>query len=329
MSVTSRTVLVTGGAGYLGRITAELLGQNGYQAILLDNFSTGHRDCVQGLPYFEVELTHLSEVETIFSKVGSVHAVVHFAAKALVPESVADPALYFRNNLLATLNIAEMCVRFRVPHVLHSSSCSVYGIPSEIPIRETSVPAPITPYGESKLLAERMLGQYRRHKGLNALNLRYFNPGGAVGHFGERHVPETHLVPKIVQAFLNNEPIVIYGDDYETPDGTCIRDFLHVADLAEAHVCALAWMEKNPTSPIEVLNLGAGKGASVKSVIRQAEKLFGKAIPLVVEPRRAGDPPVLVADISRATALLGWTPQHSLEDILSDHLRWEKGQKGT
>lgn len=324
-----KVVIITGGAGYLGRCVAEVVHREGYTPVIVDNFSNSRepRDCAFAV--HRLELCDLDATREVWRKY-RVHGVIHFAARALVSESVAHPELYFRNNLMATLSVAQASLETGVRFVVHSSSCAVYGVPTEVPIPESHPQAPITPYGESKRMAEWMLLNYVRHKNLRMMNLRYFNPAGSLddGRLGEAHEPETHLVPNVVRNALDGKAISIFGDDYPTPDGTCIRDFIHVEDLATAHVAALRYLE-NPANPqLDAVNVGVGRGVSVKEIIAAAERVFERKLETKIFPRRPGDPPMLVAEASLVRRALGWAPKRSVEDMLRSHLAFEKRRRG-
>jgi UDP-glucose-4-epimerase GalE len=322
MNAAASKIIVTGGAGYLGRCMVDRLQANGLAPVIFDNFSTGHRDRVEGVECIEVDLADAHQAAEAFNRVGEVRAVIHFAAKALVGESCQQPAVYFKNNLLATIHTADLCVKHRIPSLIHSSSCSVYGVPQEIPITEEAPHQPLSPYGETKSVAERLLHQMHRHQGLKVLNLRYFNPGGSLGgKFGEHHEPETHLIPRVVSSLLQDAVIEIFGDDYPTPDGTCIRDFIHVSDLVDAHLRAINVLESGREIP-QALNVGTGQGVSVRQLIQCAEKVLDRKARVDIRPRRPGDAPKLVASGERAKAVLGWAPKLSLEDIIKDHYLW-------
>ncbi|MCB0417151.1 MAG: UDP-glucose 4-epimerase GalE [Bdellovibrionaceae bacterium] len=322
-----KTILVTGGAGYIGRCTAYVLAQNGYQPVLIDNFSTGRRAMVGELTCFDLDLTDRKSTLEAFRKSQDVVGVIHLAAKALVGESVEKPYEYLRNNFLSTLNVAEAAAMSGVC-VLHSSSCAVYGVPEKLPILETTPRSPVSPYGAAKAMAEDVLAQFVRHKGLRALNLRYFNPAGSMGNgqYGELHEPETHLIPNVVGAFLGGKPIRVFGSDFPTPDGTCVRDYIHIEDLVGAHLVALEKLLAPGSLKVESLNIGSGKGVSVKEVLEAASSVLGGKVPHEMAPRRAGDPAELVADIAQAKAILGWEPKKSLNDMIRDHHQWVTGR---
>src|SRR5215469_12855316 len=307
----SQSVLVTGGAGYIGSHACKVLARAGRHPVVFDNLSRGHRGAVRWGPLVEGDLADraglVAAIET-----HRVSAVMHFAAYAYVGESVADPASYYRNNLVGTLSLLEAMRETRVEKIVFSSTCATYGIPEVVPIRETAPQLPVNPYGETKLAIERALHWYGEAYGLRSVSLRYFNAAGAdpEGEIGELHEPETHLVPLVLQtALAQRSHVDIYGTDYPTPDGTAVRDYTHVEDLAEAHLRALEHLRAGGDSM--AINLGAGRGHSVREVIAAAEAVCGRAIPWREAARRPGDPPMLVADPSRATEQLGWRAHYS------------------
>lgn len=325
MITQERTIFLTGGAGYIGSCLAAHLGNLGYHPIILDNFSTSLRNNETNFPVKEVDLTDPLALKIVWNELPSPGAVIHLAAKALVGESVTHPENYFRNNINAALNVAELASQTKGCVFVHSSSCAIYGIPETLPIQESSPKNPISPYGMSKWMVEQMLDQFREWRKLPLAHLRYFNPSGAMTHkgiwYGESHVPETHLIPLVIQNAQTTGKIPVFGTDYPTPDGTCIRDFIHIEDLCEAHRLALEHLRQNP-SQNESFNLGFGKGISVKEVVTTTSQVLGK--PLQIEPlkRRLGDPPVLFADNRMAKQILGWSPKHSLESMIQSHLSW-------
>jgi UDP-arabinose 4-epimerase len=323
----SQSVLVTGGAGYIGSHACKILARAGYQPVVFDNLSRGHRQAVRWGPLVEGDLADRERL-VMALQTHSVSAVVHFAAYAYVGESVADPALYYRNNLAGTLSLLEAMRAARVDKIVFSSTCATYGIPEGIPIRETAPQLPVNPYGETKLAIERALRWYGEAYDLRSVSLRYFNAAGAdsEGEIGERHEPETHLVPLVLQAALGQRShIDIYGSDYPTADGTAIRDYIHVEDLAEAHLRALEHLCSGRESA--ALNLGTGRGHSVREVITAAETVSGRAVPWRNAARRAGDPPILVADPSLAAKRLGWRAQRSdLDTIIGTALAWHESR---
>jgi UDP-arabinose 4-epimerase len=318
-----KKILVTGGAGYIGSHTCKALKASGYEPVVFDNLVYGHREAVR---WGELVVGDLKDPEAIAAVIAEhrPEAVIHFAAYAYVGESVTDPAKYYANNVVGTLNLLEAMRAQGVDRIVFSSTCATYGVPESVPIRETTPQNPINPYGASKLMIERVLKDYDHAYALRSVALRYFNASGADpdGEIGEGHDPETHLVPLVLYAAQGRIPhITVHGDDYDTPDGTCIRDYIHVADLASAHVKALQWLERGEGS--SVFNLGNGRGFSVKEVIAAAEAVTGKQIPVVYGPRRAGDPPALVADAKLAYDRLGWKPQHTeMEGIIRTAWNW-------
>jgi len=320
-----QSVLVTGGAGYIGSHACKILARAGYQPIVFDNFSRGHREAVRWGPLVEGDLADRERL-IIALETHQVTAVMHFAAYAYVGESVADPAMYYRNNLGGSLSLLEAMRATRVDKIVFSSTCATYGIPADSPIRETAIQLPVNPYGETKLAIERALRWYEQAYGLRSVSLRYFNAAGAdpEGEIGELHEPETHLVPLVLQTALGQRShIDVYGTDYPTGDGTAIRDYIHVQDLAEAHVRALEHLRAGRESA--ALNLGTGYGHSVREVIAAAEAVSGRNIPWRAAARRPGDAPVLVADASLATEQLGWRAQRSdLHTIIRTALTWHE-----
>jgi len=319
----SQSVLVTGGAGYIGSHACKVLARAGYRPVVFDNLSRGHRAAVRWGPLVEGGLAERGKLAAALER-HRVSVVMHFAAYAYVGESVADPALYYANNLGGSLSLLETMREAGVDKIVFSSTCATYGTPAEVPIRETMPQLPVNPYGETKLAIERALHWYGEAYGLRCVSLRYFNAAGAdpESEIGERHGPETHLVPLVLEAALGERPqIDIYGTDYPTPDGTAIRDYIHVQDLAEAHLRALEHLGAGRQSV--ALNLGTGRGHSVREVIRAAEAVTGKPIPCRETARRPGDPPVLVADPALASELLGWRPRVSdLDTIVRTALAW-------
>jgi UDP-arabinose 4-epimerase len=318
-----KSVLVTGGAGYIGSHACKVLARAGHLPVVFDNLSRGHREAVRWGPLVEGDLADRTRLAAALEE-HRVSAVMHFAAFAYVGESVTDPALYYRNNLGGTLSLLEAMREAAVDKIVFSSTCATYGSPDKVPISENAPQRPVNPYGETKLAIERALHWYGQAYGLRSVSLRYFNAAGADrdGEIGELHEPETHLVPLVLQAALGRRPqIDIYGADYPTPDGTAIRDYIHVQDLAEAHLRALEHLSAGRESA--ALNLGTGRGHSVREVIRVAEAVSGRRIAWRDTARRPGDPPVLVADPSLAAKLLGWRARVSdLETIMRTALAW-------
>jgi UDP-glucose-4-epimerase GalE len=320
-------VLVTGGAGYIGSQTAKALAQAGHEPVVLDDLSTGHRAAVKWGPFIEGDLGNKELLEKIF-KEHRIEAVLHFAASLLVGESMVNPQKYFWNNVVGTLVLLDTMKARKVKPIVFSSSAATYGNPEKVPITEDHPQRPVNPYGESKLCMERAIRWYGAAYGLRGVALRYFNAAGAdlEGELGEEHDPESHLLPLVVQAALGQHPAVeIYGTDYPTPDGTAIRDFIHVVDLADAHVRALDYLVAGGEST--ELNLGTGQGHSVREVVSSVGKLCDGRVPANDGPRRAGDPAVLVADPTKAQQLLGWHPQNSdLDTIIQSAWKWHSSK---
>ncbi len=313
-------VLVTGGAGYIGSHTARQLARRGHRVRVYDNLSTGHRFLAAG---FEMVVGDVGDASTLAPALRGIDAVLHFAAHAYVGESVAHPRKYFENNLRSGLSLLNVVLDSGIRYFVFSSSCAVYGIPKQIPIREDALREPVNPYGASKLAIEFVLDAYNKAYGLSSVSLRYFNAAGADegGEIGEMHDPETHLIPCALEAAAGlRSELTIYGDDYDTPDGTCIRDYVHVNDLAEAHVLALEYLVDGGAST--AINLGTGEGKSIKELVTTIEAATGTKIPTRVAPRRLGDPPVLVADASRAREVLNWKPSLTITNIISSSWNW-------
>ncbi|MDF2959122.1 MAG: UDP-glucose 4-epimerase [Paenibacillus sp.] len=318
-------VLVTGGAGYIGSHTvAELLARN-EEVIVVDNLQQGHREAVLGGKLYAGDIRDAAFMDTVFQE-NEIDAVIHFAANSLVGESMQNPAKYYHNNVYGTLCLLEKMNEYGVKKIVFSSTAATYGEPENVPILETDRTLPTNAYGETKLAMEKMMRWFDTAHGIKYVSLRYFNAAGAheSGRIGEDHAPETHLIPIILQVALDQRPhISIFGEDYATPDGTCIRDYIHVTDLADAHILAVEKLRKGGDSSI--YNLGNGKGFSVKEVIEIARKVTGHPIPAVAEDRRAGDPATLVASSERTRAELGWKPRRdSLEQIIESAWAWHQ-----
>ncbi len=320
-------VLVTGGAGYIGSVTCKALARAGYLPVVYDNLCRGHRSAVKWGPLEAHDLSDGRALRAVLAK-HEINAVMHFAAYVDVGESMDSPDIYFRNNVVSTLNLLDVMVEHGVTDMIFSSTCAVYGIPDEVPISERHPQNPVNPYGESKRAAEAVLRWYGEAYGLRFVSLRYFNAAGAdaEGEIGQDHQPETHLIPLVIQAALGQRPDVeIYGTDYPTPDNTAIRDYIHVTDLAEAHVRALEYLMQGGRST--AFNLGTGRGQSVRDVIRAVERASGRPVPTREAPRRPGDPPVLVADASKAVSVLGWEARYSdLDTIVRTAFDWHRSR---
>ena len=313
-------ILVVGGAGYIGSHAARVLRRSGYEVIIYDNLCTGHRRLAEG---FELVEGDIADRQKLHSALSRVDAVMHFAAHAYVGESVENPRKYFRNNVESGLTLLNATLDAGVKRFIFSSTCAVYGMPDRVPISEDTVRQPVNPYGLTKLSFEFALEAYARAYGLRFASLRYFNAAGAdeSGEIGEMHDPETHLIPlALAAAAPGTSELQVFGSDYPTADGTCIRDYIHVNDLADAHVRALRYLEDGGDSI--PLNLGTGDGHSVMEIIRAAESITGRTVRRKIVPRRPGDPPALVAAPAKAHQVLGWKATRSLNDIVSTAWKW-------
>lgn len=316
------SILVIGGAGYIGSHMVRLLDQSGYSVVVLDNLTTGFAPAVTAGEFYVGDMRDRELVEKIMTD-HQVQAVMHFAACALVGESVTDPAKYYQNNVVATLELLESMRRMQVRKIVFSSTCATYGIPDHSPITENEPQTPVNPYGFTKLVVEQALADYAQAYGFGYAALRYFNASGAspAGDIGEDHLPETHLIPLVLQVALGQrQKVTVFGDDWPTPDGTCIRDYIHVDDLGAAHLAALQQLQ--PGLELK-LNLGTGRGNSVLEVIKACREITGRRIDFDVGPRRAGDPPALVADATLARKTLNWAPRYTeLRDIVATAWNW-------
>jgi UDP-glucose 4-epimerase len=313
-------VLVTGGAGYIGSVATRMLLERGHEVVVLDNLERGHRAAVSNEATFvQGDLRDAGQIQAAV-KVSGVEAVLHFAALHLVPESVTRPAEYFRTNVVGGINLLDAVRDAGITKFVFSSTAAVYGVPSELPIREDSPTNPINPYGESKLMVETILNRYGEVYGINHAIFRYFNVAGSYGDLGEDHRPETHVIPVALEAITGKrETFTVFGTDYLTADGTAIRDYVHVQDLVEAHILVLDRLG----SPQGVFNLGTRAGFSVSDVARAVELTTDRTLPIAYGPRRAGDPPSLIADSTRARTELGWNPANStLDRMIGSHWDW-------
>lgn len=311
-------IFVTGGAGYIGSICVEQLVAAGHAVTVFDNLTEGHRQAVDpGATFVVGDLQQRDEIDAALRRAGA-EAVMHFAANALVGESMTNPSKYFRNNVAAGINLLDACIAHGVQKIVFSSTCATFGPPDRLPIDETLPQRPINPYGESKLLFEKILHWYDAIHGLRFVALRYFNAAGASERYGEDHRVETHLIPNVLKvALAQKAQIEMFGTDYDTPDGTCIRDYIHILDLAQAHILALG------AQTSAQYNLGTGGGTSVREVIRSCEKITGKTLPVVERPRRPGDPARLIASSEKIQRELGWQPQfQKIDAIIESAWRW-------
>lgn len=319
-------ILVTGGAGYIGSHTVRVLLNEGCDVVVLDNLSTGHAEAVDRRALFvEGDIGDRAVLERVFSSC-PVRGVVHFAAKCYVRESVADPISYYRNNVACSITLFQSMLNYSVNKIVFSSTCAVYGAAEKEYLDENTVTNPINPYGKSKLIVEQILEDLSRAQGLDFIVLRYFNAAGAEGsgEMGEDHFPETHLIPNVLKHLLGlQDGVTIYGSDYDTADGTCVRDYIHVLDLAEAHAIALHRLLRDETKN-DIFNLGSGEGHSVKEIVDICQQLCGKKAALQFAARREGDPPRLVACIEKARHHLNWQPRRGLEEIIRSAWKWHR-----
>jgi UDP-glucose-4-epimerase GalE len=315
-------ILVTGGAGFIGSVTANFLKRRGYGVVIVDDLSRGYEHNVQGLPFHKLHLSETGALADLLSE--GVDAVIHFAAYALVGESTKKPELYFLNNAGGSASLLSAMVQANVRRLVFSSTCAVYGTPKIVPISEDLELDPVNPYGESKALVEKMLKWMDSSSGFRSIALRYFNACGSdmESGLGEEHEPETHLIPLLIRAVITGKPVTIFGDDYDTPDGTCIRDYIHVTDLAEAHLMAIEKLLADGGS--EVFNVGTGAGHSVREVMQVVEQVTGRKVPYEIGPRRPGDPAILVANSDKLKRMLGWKPKFlELKDIVATAWQFE------
>jgi UDP-glucose 4-epimerase len=315
-------VLVTGGAGYIGSITASILADAGYTPVIFDSLENGHRSAVREFELIEGDLRNFNSISAVFDK-HEFDAVVHFAAYLDVNESVNHPIKYFDNNVHGSLNLFNSMVDHQVTKLVFSSTCATYGQPEKLPVTETEKEHPESPYGESKLMVEKILAWLGKQKQLNSIRLRYFNVAGALpdGSMGEDHRPEKHIIPLAISVAMGRLPhFTMFGDDYDTPDGTCIRDYIHVVDLAQAHVDALKKLKSFQGS--DYFNVGVGQGYSNREIVRMVEEVSGKKLEVRMQERREGDPPKIFADSSKLRRELNWNPKYGLADIVESAWKW-------
>ncbi len=328
MDASARTILVTGGAGYIGTHAVKALEDKGFQVIILDNLVYGHREPVETHLAAKIVVGDISDRELLSNLFSTtkIDAVMHFAAYAYVGESVSDPAKYYQNNVVGTIALLDTMRQHGIKNFIFSSTCATYGNPQQIPIDENHPQHPINPYGAGKFMVERVLQDYDAAYGMKSVIFRYFNAAGADpdGRFGEDHNPETHLIPLILQAAAGKRAAIsVFGTDYETPDGTCIRDYIHVTDLAQAHVLGLEYLLAHQVS--QIFNLGNGNGFSVNEVIDMAKTVTGKEITVETCPRRAGDPAILIGASAKAREMLGWKPEYAdLKAIVTHAWNWHQ-----
>lgn len=323
-----KTILVAGGAGYIGSHTVKYLLKNNYKVVVLDNLVYGHREAVMSENFEQVDLADKVALDKVFKKY-DVDAVIHFAAYAYVGESVTNPKKYYNNNVVNTLNLLDTMIENNVKNIVFSSTCATYGNPKYMPLDEKHPQSPINPYGKTKLMIEQIMEDYETAYGLKYIALRYFNAAGcdSQGELGESHTPETHLIPLVLKAIKGEIPkITVFGTDYDTEDGTCIRDYIHVEDLADAHMLAVEKLFKDKIS--YCINLGTGIGTSVKEIIKASEQVTGKAVPLEYGERRPGDPDKLFASNQKAKDVLGWNPKYTnIQDLIKTAWLWEENKK--
>lgn len=318
-------ILVTGGAGYIGSVVSQILIEENYQVIIVDDLSKGHKQAISDKALFYQCCTlDKNEFEKVFKENPNIKGIIHFAANIEVGESVKEPSKYFYNNVLGSLNTIDLAKNYNIKAFIFSSTAAVYGIPETMPIPEIYKTDPINPYGESKLQVEHILKYYYSAYNFKYAALRYFNACGAYKHLGENHDPETHLIPNIIKVPLGKQKVLnIFGDDYDTPDGTAIRDYIHVEDLAMAHILALEAILENKISN-ETFNIGSGSGYSVAEVVKAVEKVAGKEISKTTTARREGDPPRLIAETQKIKDKLNWKAKHDLDSIIESAWKWHK-----
>ena len=323
-------ILITGGAGYIGSHTTLEFLNSGYEVVVFDNLETGHLETIDilkkegNLEFFKGDLKNQKDLDELFKKY-KIDAVIHFAASSIVSESVKNPAKYYRNNVLGTLNLLDCMIKNNVKKIVFSSTCATYGEPKYVPLDENHPQNPINPYGQTKLMIEKIMDDYDRAYNLKSIRLRYFNVAGANNEakIGEWHETETHLIPNILKSvFEKDKTFKIFGDDYNTPDGTCIRDYVNVEDLAKAHKYALLYLNKE--NKTDYFNIGTQEGDSVKKVFSVCREILKKEIPLEIAPKREGDPAILYANSKKAKEILNWKGEKSLKDSINSAYEWEK-----
>jgi UDP-glucose 4-epimerase len=309
-------ILLTGGAGYIGSITNRYLQTHGLETVIFDNLSTGHRENVADQTFFQGDLRSKEDLARVFAE-HFIEGVIHFGALALAGESMQKPREYYETNVMGTVNLLETMKNVGCKTIVFSSSCSIFGTPAQLPVTEDDPFHPESVYAETKMLGEVVLDRYEQLADIKNIKLRYFNASGAMpdGSLGEHHDPETHIVPNLIEAAMTQAPFTLFGDDYPTPDGTCIRDYIHVLDLAQAHYLALAYLQKNQQS--NYFNLGSENGVSNTELVQAVEKVTGKKLNIQISPRRFGDPAAIYANASKAKEILGWKPEYSdIETII-------------
>lgn len=319
-------ILIVGGAGYIGSHTNRLLNRQGFKTIVFDNLETGHKEFIGKSKFFRGDLRNIGDIEKCFEEYPNIKAVIHFAAYAYVGESVKNPMKYYKNNVIGTINLLEIMKKFNCKNIVFSSTCATYGIPKDIPISEEHPQKPINPYGKSKYMIEQILFDYEKAYGLKYVIFRYFNAAGASydSTIGEDHTPETHIIPLLLDVALKRKSFIeIYGNDYDTKDGTCIRDYIHVEDLANAHYLGVKYLfEKNSSN---IYNLSNGRGFSVKELVETVEIVTKKEIPYKICPRRVGDPAILIGSYKKAENELGWNRKYKdIKDIIYTAWQWHK-----
>lgn len=323
-------IAVVGGAGYIGSHTVKYLLQQRKEVVVFDNLSTGHREFVPDqVPFVEGDLANKIDIQNLFIKYPQIHTVIHFAAFAYVGESVEQPAKYYQNNVVNSIQLLDKMLEHNVKNIVFSSTCATYGNPQELPITESHPQSPINPYGRTKLMIEQLMEDYSYAYGLKYAALRYFNAAGAdiECEIGEWHEPESHLIPLVLDVAIGKrEAISVYGDDFNTSDGTCIRDYIHVTDLADAHYRAVDYLHRNNNNL--KLNLGNGEGYSVLEIIQEVEHITDRPIQYIIANRREGDPAKLIGSAEQAREVLGWQPQFNLQQIISSSWNWHQKKFG-